>query len=298
MARTAQNSPKRLLNLDANRFQCSLQKRAPVSGLLTLVFAAAINSWAFPHTATAQSATAQEAAQETVPATAAQNSISEGYTTPAQVWIDEVTASVGQQTSERTLNGYAQIWVADIETRLFDDADNDGYYAGLSISMDIDVEFDQADVFAEIYLHPQGSQPRLLHVTNVFRIYEQASQDRYQVDVGLYENTPAGGYNLLIDVVNAYSGELVDTVSNRTHSNLENLPLESADYQYNDNVDVQVQTSFGVQVSSGTSFNNGVSVGFGVSTASTSVAFRGATGWLGLVGLALAAGLRLRRRHK
>lgn len=232
-----------------------------------------------------------------------QTTITEGYATPELVGTSrEQTHDSTKQPNTKHQVYEAEIWVADISTYLNDDSDHDGYFAGFTVSMDIDVEYDYADVFAEIYLQPYNAAPQLLYVTQVFSIYERASADRYDVDVGLLDNTPAGEYNLLIDVVDAYSGRVVDTVSNFTHYNLMNLPLESSDYQNPYDDDFGVQTSLGVQILGGSSPNNGIQTGigfeFGFST--TSNAHGGSTSWLALFGLALVAGLRrfcTRRRH-
>lgn len=218
--------------------------------------------------------------------------VTEGYVTPEQIGTQDLDAKPEQQSVQRDNRNHqhsADIWVANINTYLFDDADNDGYYAGLTVSMDIDVEQDWADVFAQIYLQRNGSQPRLLHTTDVFSIFERASSDEYQVDVGLLDNTPAADYDLIIDVVNASTGQLVDSVSNQTHHNLAYLPLESSDYQY----DAQVELSYGLQISGGNGNHNNIGLDYGFSV--QSLGHGGATGLLGLLGLALAVGVRLRR---
>ncbi len=158
------------------------------------------------------------------------NAIAEGYANPVETWIEHVVP-LSRQSNKRHHFHEPEIWVADIGTLLFNDSDDDGYFAGFSVSIDVDVSWDSADVFAKFYLQPDGVEPNLLHSTNVFTIYEQAISDRYRVDVDLLGNYPAGDYNLIIDVVDASTGRVVDSVSHLTHRNLEDLPLESADFQ-------------------------------------------------------------------
>jgi len=258
-------------------------------------------------TLTVSSAAAQGDAQnseETI-----KTAITEGYVTPEQTGIENPGAT---QPNKRNLYRSPEIWVADISTHLFDDFDQDGYFASFTLSMDIDVDWDWADVFAEIYLQRSGTEPRLLHITQVFSIFENAFSDRYQVDVELLDNIPSGYYDLLVDIVNASTGQVVDTVSNSTHFNLENLPLESSDYQYagpnfqpavdhefdyyEPENEIGYQTNYDVQFSAGSGYQNGVALDYGFSV--QSVGHGGATGWLGILGLGLAAAARLRRRTK
>ena len=256
--------------------------------------------------AMAQQKLVESAASDTQTAPASiQTAVTEGYVTP------ELTGTKSGSVSTRNNNGSVDIWVADIDTFLDNDKDYDGYFAGLSVSMDIDVDWDWADVYAQIYLQRSGRSPRLLHVTQVFSIYEQDSLDRYQVAVDLLDNTPAGHYDLLIDVIDARTGYVVDSVSNSTHSNLQNLPLESDDHQsgapifqndvsyepaYDPAYDVEYEVTYGAQFSGGSGFNNGFGVEYGFSA--TSIGHRGAAGWLGLFGLSLAAGFRTRFRRR
>lgn len=222
-------------------------------------------------------------------ASSPQKIVAEGYVKPMESWEAQPPLSLSQ-TRTGLYNQPPEIWVADISTHLIDDSDGDGYFAAFQVSMDIDVDWEWAEVYADIYLQPRGAAPRLLHTTQVFSIFERNSSDRYQVDVQLFDNTPTDGYDLIIDVVEVSSGFLVDSVSNYTHYNLANLPLESQDYQY----DIQYETNFGVQVSGGNGFYDDVGISYGFSV--QSVGHGGATGWLGLLGLAIAALTRLRRR--
>jgi len=158
------------------------------------------------------------------------NTVSEGYAAPLEKWLEQVQPNTRSKTTRHHYD-QAEIWVADVGTLLFSDTDDDGYFSGFSLSLDVDVEWDTAEVFAKIYLQPDNADSSLLHTTNVFTIYERAATDRYRVEVELLDNYPAGNYDLIVDVVNASTGRVADSVSYATHLNLDDLPLESADYQ-------------------------------------------------------------------
>lgn len=238
------------------------------------------------------------------------SSFSEGYANPEAMLNNSLTsngvdieagnASTNNRSgNNRPLQSNNEIYVSDVSTVLFNDADQDGYYAGFSVTLDVDVSWDSADVFANIFLQSNGSSPEFLHSTNVFTVFGQESFDRYRVDVDLTDNFFADEYDIIIDVVDAYSTLVVDTVSHRTHNNLSRLPLESNSNQivrpffddgYNGGFSgsSNIVTTFTVDVSSGSSFygsNQGFSgVGFGVSARVTE--FRGGAGWLILLALA------------
>lgn len=244
--------------------------------------------------------------------TVAQNSrISEGYAKPEEKLNQSIDGNLTSRhhTPNAHLSEHmAEIWVSDITTVLFNDADNDGYYAGFSLTLDADVAWDSADIYANIYLQSSGSRAELFHTTNVFNIIEQHSADRYRVDVELDENFHAGDYDLIVDVLNAYDAEIEDTVSHRTHNNLSRLPLESHhDQQYHNDNDYyddsyyadSVVTTFTLDVSSGSTFHgnhhSGSSVGFGFSTSVSD--YRGAGGWGMLLLLATACLYRTTERE-
>jgi len=225
--------------------------------------------------------------------------ISEGYANPEETLALSAPGqfpSAERDTSRSLLTGPApSVWVSDVQTVLFNDADNDGYFAGFSVTLDADVERDSVELFANIYLQTRGSRPELFHTTNVFSVYEQESADSYRVDVELSDNFSAGDYDLIIDVINAFDGKIEDTVSHRTHNNLSRLPLESHDYQYNQSFndpyndpfyDNTVVTTFSLNVGSGTTFQgsnfSGSSVGFGLAANLTDVR-RGGAGWVMLL---------------
>jgi len=76
--------------------------------------------------------------------------ISEGYTNPADALAANSQSSpTATSTNRSILSGpHPEIWVSDLNTALFNDADRDGYFAGFSITLDVDISRQSADVFA------------------------------------------------------------------------------------------------------------------------------------------------------
>jgi len=101
------------------------------------------------------------------------SSVHEGYAAPVEQWI-EGADTLRRNSLKTRHHDDPEIWVADLSTLLYSDTDDDGYFAGFSLSIDVDVQWDTADVYAELYLQRSGAEPSFLHSTNVFTIYDRA----------------------------------------------------------------------------------------------------------------------------
>lgn len=123
-----------------------------------------------------------------------------------------------------------EIWIADVGMSLFGDRDQDGYFSGFAVSIDADIDYGQAEVYASLYLARDDEALRPFHTTAVFSLYDRSATDRYRIEAQLIDAFAPGHYDLLIDLHDAHTGHIVDTVSAVTFRNLENLPLESDDH--------------------------------------------------------------------
>ena len=124
-------------------------------------------------------------------------------------------------------------WLNEVGTLLFDDSDGDGYFSGLSLSLDADTDFGSVDVYATIdiqsALSPNGFFDERLHTTQPFTVYGRSLTDEYRVDIDLITNFSPDIYDLQISLVDAYSHEILDRVDARDFRNLSSLSLESQD---------------------------------------------------------------------
>ncbi len=177
--------------------------------------------------------------------------VSEGYSLSVEDWSTQTKeAREKKQPNLRRSSRHAtyltpQVWVASIGTLLFDDLDGDGYHSGFSLSMDVDSEFGDTDVYATIYLSGSNEELNLLHTSERFTIYGSLIGDEYRIDTELRNNYPTDYYDVTIDVHDAWSDEVLDSVNARVFSNLNALPLESSDneYDYSDYTDDQSDNS-------------------------------------------------------
>ena len=124
-------------------------------------------------------------------------------------------------------------WLNEVGTLLFDDNDGDGYFSGLSLSLDVDTEFVSVDVYATIDIQsallPNGFFDERLHTTQPFTVYGRSLTDEYRVDIDLITNFSPDIYDLQISLVDAYSHEILDRVDAQVFRNLSSLSLESQD---------------------------------------------------------------------
>ena len=158
--------------------------------------------------------------------------ITEGYTASVEEWA---AAKSEQETQGHVIypNYYSHnndVWVDDVGTSLFADNDHDGYFGGFSLSFDVDTSYGSQDIYATIFLQLGNQSPIVLLKTKTFTIYGRSGADIYRVEAQLVDRYRAGNYQVQIDIHDAHSGEVLDSVDDQTFRNLRNLPLEAEPY--------------------------------------------------------------------
>lgn len=120
-------------------------------------------------------------------------------------------------------------WIIGIGTLFYRDNDEDGYFSGISLSIDADTDYEQTEIYASIDAQPTfGARERLLTSAN-FTIYANQLSDEYRIDIDLLTNYQTNNYDLYIKLHDAYDHRVLDSVSAGEFSNLYRLPLESQD---------------------------------------------------------------------
>ena len=119
-------------------------------------------------------------------------------------------------------------------THLVDDYDADGYYQTFSVTFDADILtyslFDQADVYAQLYLSFNGGPWQHYLTTDVFTLYGESSDDEYSIHTRLDQGYLTGEYDVLIDLYEVGYTDIVATYSALDDIALIALPLESEEY--------------------------------------------------------------------
>lgn len=121
-----------------------------------------------------------------------------------------------------------EFWFFDASVELFSDLDRDGYYSALKVSFDADTIYNNADVYAVLYLSYEFGPWNEYSSTNDFKIFGASGDDEYFVETDLVAGYPTGEYDILIELFDANDGSFVASFGPEDSSNLAFLPLEDA----------------------------------------------------------------------
>ncbi len=91
-----------------------------------------------------------------------------------------------------------EIYQADIE--LLADLDDDGYYHSFNVVFDVDVDYDEATVYAKIFVSREGEPWSQVFTTDLFQIYGDEVADTYEVETELLDGYAPGYYSVLIEI--------------------------------------------------------------------------------------------------
>jgi MYXO-CTERM domain-containing protein len=134
----------------------------------------------------------------------------------------------GEGKGAQKLRTYGDSWVYDATTEIFADRDNDGYFRYLRVVFDVDSIFAEAWVYAEIYLSADGIAWEHLYSTDDFAVWGSDPDDDYEVETELVSGYSTALYDVLIEIYDADTGELVDEFGPNESPAFSVLPLEDA----------------------------------------------------------------------
>jgi hypothetical protein len=123
---------------------------------------------------------------------------------------------------------YGDSWIYDATTDLFTDRDGDGYFTFLRVRFDADTIYTRTWVYAEIYVSADGIAWEHLYSTQDFAIEGTDPDDDYEVETELVSGYSTGRYDVLIELYDADTGELVDEYGPNESPEFELLPLEDS----------------------------------------------------------------------
>jgi MYXO-CTERM domain-containing protein len=123
---------------------------------------------------------------------------------------------------------YGDSWIYDATTDLFTDRDTDGYFSYLRVRFDADSIYRSTYVYAEIYISADGTAWEHLYSTQDFVIYGSDPDDDYEVETELVSGYSTGLYDVLIELYDADTGELVDEYGPNESPEFSLLPIEDS----------------------------------------------------------------------
>ncbi len=143
---------------------------------------------------------------------------------PADITVKPRTSSKG--TSR--VRAFGDSYVYEATTDAFADRDADGYFRYLRVRFDVDSIYTSSWVYAEIYLSADGNSWEHLYSTQDFEVFGSDPEDDYEVETELVSGYVAGLYDVLIEIYDADTDELVDEFGPNESSDFSMLPLEDA----------------------------------------------------------------------
>jgi hypothetical protein len=121
-------------------------------------------------------------------------------------------------------------WIFDAWVELYSDNDRDGYFNHFSVEFDADTQFSSAEVYARLYLG-KDEVFKEYHTTSNFNIFSDNSNDSFVVESELLNGFSSAEYEVLIELYDAYSDELVTVFDGNDDADLYLLSLESKEYE-------------------------------------------------------------------
>jgi hypothetical protein len=145
--------------------------------------------------------------------------------------LDEITVKPrvdGSRKGLQSLQSAGDSWIYDATTDLFTDRDGDGYFTFLRVRLDADTIFTRTWVYAEIYVSADGVAWEHLYSTQDFEITGTSPDDDYEVETELVSGYSTGQYDVLIELYDADTLELLDEYGPNESPEFELLPLEDS----------------------------------------------------------------------
>ena len=142
---------------------------------------------------------------------------------------EKSSAPIALTRAENQTHVNHEFWIYDAWVSLHGDADYDGFYHHLDIEFDADTLFLQQDVYAILYLG-KGDTFESYHVTDIFTIFGESSDDTLVVESEFVNGYNPYEYELLIELYDAYSNQLVAVTDGVSDPDLAFLPIESMEF--------------------------------------------------------------------
>lgn len=143
---------------------------------------------------------------------------------PGEITVKPRSSGKGAQN----LRAFGDSWVYEATTDVFADNDADGYYRFLRVQFDVDSIFVSMFVYAEIYLSADGTAWEHLYSTQDFEVFGSDPEDDYEVETELVSGYSTGTYDVLIEIYDADTGELIDEYGPNESPEMSLLPLEDS----------------------------------------------------------------------
>jgi hypothetical protein len=138
-----------------------------------------------------------------------------------------ISGKVSRMASMAVSPRASYFYIFDAASTLISNRDDDGYYSEFRVRFDADTDFDDAWVYAKLYLRRNGeSDWQLYHISDDFIIDGRSDSDDYFVTTILDAGFPTSEYDVLIDLYESDRDGIVATIEPFDSASLSLLPLE------------------------------------------------------------------------
>ncbi|MBT1445394.1 choice-of-anchor H family protein [Shewanella sp. JM162201] len=163
----------------------------------------------------------------------------------SQVIAETERSAKLQRSRQQSYGVYHDFSFYGAFSRLFEDRDYDGFHRSFSVTFDADlysnIPNEAVPVYAELYLSRNGGEWVRYFSTETFYISGANELDDYEVVTTLAQGYVTGHYDVLIDLYEVGYSDIVATISSDDTNGLYALPLESANYDREEEVVVEVE---------------------------------------------------------
>jgi hypothetical protein len=148
----------------------------------------------------------------------------------AALEAEDYASSPRRQRDDGVANRHDQLFeIFSADARLLSDIDGDGFHHAINVSFDVDVNYDDAMVYAKLYLSRDGEPWSQYFTTDLFYIHGDSVDDVYEVETELLSGYYPGYYAVLIEIYSLDHAYMVASEVLDYHSIGRDLMLEDLD---------------------------------------------------------------------
>ena len=143
---------------------------------------------------------------------------------------EDYASSPGRRQLDGIANRHDQLFeIFSADAWLLADIDGDGFHHAINLSFDVDVNHDDAVVYAKLYLSREGEPWSQYFTTDLFHIHGDSAADVYEVETELLEGYYPGYYAVLIEIYSLDHAYMVTSAVLDYHTVGRDLMLEDLD---------------------------------------------------------------------
>lgn len=152
----------------------------------------------------------------------------EGSTAFVKQGYRSETASTEKLQTKASYSSRFDFSIYNVTTELLSDLDYDGFYHHFSITIDADTVFNNAYVYAKLYLSYEGGPWNYYASSASYPIYADSSFDSFVINTVLEDGYDAGYYDIRIDLFDAEFNTRVVSYGPYDNYSINALPLEDS----------------------------------------------------------------------